>query len=497
MDLTPCFPNSQRIDTHISTVWLVGDWAYKLKKPVQFGFLDFSTLALRHHFLQEELRLNQRTAPELYVDLLPITGTAEHPVLAGDGAPIEWVLRMRRFPADAVLSAQAEQGTLSLATIQHLAEHVAFFHAALPPLSSSAWPTKDLCYWTLDALQGIEQALPELPMPTVSELHVQRQIWLDWHAQHVGWLQQRQEQGYCREGHGDLHLGNVVEWQGRVLAFDALEFEPALRCIDLMNDVAFTFMDLLARRHPDWAWYFLNAYLEHSGDFGGVRGLRAFATYRAWVRARVALLSQDAAAFFTYWQLAKDLLQPMTQPHLIVVMGLSGAGKSTLAGLLAQRLGAVRLRSDVERKRLYGLQPTQRPTAEMGLYSREATQRTYQRLNDVAHDLLSWGQTVIVDAACLRHSERVALQQVAKTCQADFHLLECVAPLEQMQQRLQTRQAADSDASDAGLSTLQQQQIWAEPIPDHWAVWHHVMSNVAGIVELEQQVLDWLKTTQR
>ena len=241
MDLSPCLPGAVRIDTHISTVWLAGDYAYKLKKPVKLPFLDFSTLTLRRHWLAEELRLNRRTAPDLYLDLLPVTGSASAPRLDGAGEPIEWVLRMRRFPAGALLSEFAAAGRLQSRHIDALATHVADFHRRLPALAPAEAPAKDVVTWTCESLDEAEFN-PGRPS-TVDRGRVQtlRERLLALLEAQAGWRARRLQGGFLRECHGDLHLGNLVLWRGAVLAFDAIEFEPALRCIDLINDVAFAF----------------------------------------------------------------------------------------------------------------------------------------------------------------------------------------------------------------------------------------------------------------
>lgn len=484
MDLSPCLPGAVRIDTHISTVWLAGDYAYKIKKPVKLPFLDFSTLELRRCFLHEELRLNRRTAPDLYLDLLPVTGSAAAPVLGGAGQPIEWVLRMRRFPAGALLSELAAAGQLQAGHIDALAAHVADFHRSLPPLPASAAPLKDVLAWTRESLD--EAATSPLRPVEVDASRVQllRERLLTLLEAQAGWREHRLQAGFLRECHGDLHLANLVLWRGGVMAFDAIEFEPALRCIDLMNDVAFAFMDLLACGQPELAWRFVNGYVERTGDFDGLLGLRAFAAYRALVRAKVALLSGQPQGFLRYWPLAEALAAEPSPPRLLLVMGLSGAGKSTLAAIVAQQLGAIRLRSDVERKRLFGLAPTDRNGPVQALYSAEATHRTYERLGELAQGLLAAGHSVVVDAALLRQGERAALRELARRLGAPFLLLECVAAPECMEQRLQARAAADTDASDAGIEVMRRQRESAEPVPQAWAAEHRVLVNNAGLQDL-------------
>jgi uncharacterized protein len=497
MDLSPCLPGAVRIDTHISTVWLAGDQAWKIKKPIRLPFLDFSTLERRRFFLEEELRLNRRTAPGLYRDLLPVTGTAQAPVLGGAGEAIEWVLRMRRFPAGALLSELAAAGQLQAAHVDALAAHVADFHRSLPGLPPAAAPAKDVVDWARESLDEAESnplRPAEVGPDSVGALRERLLALLDEQA---GWRDKRLRDGFLRECHGDLHLGNLVLWQGGVVAFDAIEFEPALRCIDLMNDLAFAFMDLLACGQPELAWRFVNGYVERSGDFDGLVGLRAFAAYRALVRAKVALLSGQPQGFLRYWPLAEALAAQPARPRLLLVMGLSGAGKSTLAAIAAGQLGAIRLRSDVERKRIHGLAPTDRSGAAQALYGAEATRRTYERLGQLAQGLLEAGHSVVVDAALLRQGERDALRERARRLGLPFLLLECVAAPERMEARLEERAAADSDASDAGVEVLRRQRSQAEPVPADWAAEHRVLANDGSLAELEAAVATVLADWQR
>ena len=495
MDLSLCLPGAVRVDTHISTVWLAGDYAYKLKKPVKLPFLDFSTLALRRHFLAEELRLNRRTAPDLYLDLLPVTGSAVTPRLGGEGEPIEWVLRMRRFPAGALLSELAASGRLQASQIDALAVHVADFHCSLPALVPAEAPAKDVVAWTCESLDEAEFN-PGRPS-TVDRGRVQtlRERLLALLEAQAGWRARRLQGGFLRECHGDLHLGNLVLWRDAVLAFDAIEFEPALRCIDLINDVAFAFMDLLACGHAELAWRLVNGYVERSGDFDGLTGLRAFAAYRALVRAKVALLSGQPEGFLRYWPLAESLAADPSPPRLLLVMGLSGAGKSTLAAMLAEQSGAIRLRSDVERKRLHGLAATDRPTPGQDLYRTEATRATYARLTGLADGLLVAGHSVVVDAALLRQSERAALRQLAQRRHVPWLLVECRAEPALMERRLLERAAAGTDASDAGIEVLRRQRESVEAVPADWAFEHRVLCNDGSLEQLRGAVAallaDW------
>lgn len=491
----------QRRDTHISTVWLSGDRAYKVKKPVRLPFVDFSTPGRRRAACLAEWRLNRRTAPALYLGVRPVLGPADAPSLGapvgGDGVlpagvmpgqVIDWVVEMRRFPPQAELATQARQGRLSVAQVDALAAHVAAFHGGLPPLLPAQAPraaTGWLCRG-LQVLRGMRASWPgDWPGARWRAL---RRTWWGAARALVPWVRQRQAEGWVRDGHGDLHLGNLIALDGRVIAFDAIEFDDDLRHGDVMLDAAFTFMDLWARAGPAAAWRFIGGYVEQTGDWAGLRGLPVFAAYRALVRAYVTGLSPPQGpgepGFQDYWALAERLLAPSPAPRLWVTMGVSGSGKSTVAAMLRDALAAqgrpvVRIRSDVERKRLMGRTPTERPRVEevSRWYGPRATAQTYAHLQTVARALLRAGVGVVVDAACLRQAERTALRRVAQQAGAGFALIECTVSPETASARLLARRAADDDPSDATPAVLACQWHWREPVPADWADVHTVVRN--------------------
>ncbi|MBK5914910.1 AAA family ATPase [Rhodocyclus purpureus] len=486
-----CWPHAVPIETHISLVLLDGDFAWKIKKPVQLPFLDFSTLALRRHYCEEELRINRRSAPDVYLDVLPLTGSAQAPVLAGSGEPIEWVLRMRCFPPHSLFSDLAAEGRLQAWHIDALAEQIALLHLGQAPLAVA--PAKDVTAWTLESVDEIAALHPDATSPArlaAMRSAVQRLI-----GGQGDWRARRLAGGWLREGHGDLHLGNLVVWHQRVLAFDAIEFDPALRCIDVISDAAFAYMDLLAVGLPAFALRFINAYVERSGDYAGLAGLRAFSLYRALVRAKVALLCGDVGRFARYWSVAESFAAAPPPPRLFLTMGLSGSGKSMAAQMLVEALAeagimAVRLRSDVERKRLLGLPPTARPDPALA-YSAEATRRTYRRLAGLADALLGDGFSVVVDAAFLRQGERESFRRIAENRRVPFRLLEVVAGMPLMEERLVARNLAADDASDADVEVLHRQS--AEPVPRAWAAVHRVIDNEGSRAELSDRLESLLR----
>ena len=475
----------EQVQTHISTVLLAGDHALKLKKPLRLPFLDFSTLARRAHCCEEELRVNRRTAPQLYLAVLPLTGGPEAPQLGGPGPVFDVGVWMRRFDGRRLYACLAREGRLTAAHVDTLAQAVAAFQAAQAPSPAGWGDPAEALRWALDTLAelhtlaasadlappaGASSAAPDAPAgPQIRQTLQALERWTgERHAQIAPLMRRRREAGAVIEGHGDLHLGNIVEYEGRALLFDAIEFDPALRHADRQADLAFPFMDLLDHGVPRLAWRWLSQVLEAGGDHDGLPLLRWHAVYRALVRAKVGLLSacqlpagaaRDAACARA-WQrvaLARALAWPPA-PALVLSTGLSGSGKSTVALELVQALGAVRVRSDVERKRLHGLAATDRPADPAQLYHPQATVRTYERLAQIARAALEGGVSVVVDAVFNRRSEREALREVARACGATFAVLECRAPDGVLAQRVQARQAEGRDASDADAAIVELQR---------------------------------------
>jgi uncharacterized protein len=448
-------------ETHISWVLLSGDTAYKIKKPLRLPFVDYSTLESRRHFCEEELRLNRRLAPTLYLGLTRITGTPHAPELDGLGPALEVAVRMRRFPAGALFDEQLAAGSLQAKDIDRLAAMLATFHRQAPRAdASSGFAGADRRRAVaLAALEGVRSLASPAQQASLQD-------WLEAESAVLSpFWNTRLAEGYVRECHGDLHLANLVRLGDDVVAFDCVEFDPALRWIDVIDDVAFVVMDFDAHHRRDFAFRFLNAWLDQTGDHGGLRTLRFAVVYRALIRAQVTCLrsAADDPAARRYLQTA---LAWMARPgvRLVITHGLSGSGKTFESQRLLERDGAIRLRSDVERKRLFGLEMTEDSRAKgLNIYDRVTTARTYEILLQIARVALGAGYPVILDAAFLRRSERGEARAVARELHVPFSIVDCEAPAPVLRARLLARQG---DASEANVAVLEHQLEVAEPLSD-------------------------------
>lgn len=451
------------VETHISWVFLTGRLAYKVKKPVRFDFLDFSTRESRSHFCEEELRLNQRFAPGLYLGLSRIVQRSDGSLVVDqEGELVEHAVRMRQFDRAQELGALMEARAVEAAELRRFGARVARQQAEAPVAGPPHCDDGALIHACRDNFSTLRQAGAE---PAAVEALAR---WTEAeHARLAPLLARRRAAGRWRECHGDLHCANVVRYEGELWPFDALEFDPALRWIDAACDVAFLWMDLEARGRADLAAAFLDGWLQESGDFEALEALRLFGVYRAGVRAKVAALrhaqSRDPA---TEGELARYLLEAgrlaaPRPPRLVATMGLAASGKSRLAEALLAPLAGVRVRSDVERKRLAGLAAS--ASSGGSIYGPEMTARTYARLAEAAAHALGGGFNVVVDAACLLRRERDALRSLARARGAPFRLIEVTAPRDVLESRLETRAAAGTDASEATREVLAKQLGFAEP----------------------------------
>jgi aminoglycoside phosphotransferase family enzyme/predicted kinase len=458
----------QVIETHISTVLLVGHHAYKIKKPLNLGFLDFSTLEKRHRYCLEEIRLNSRLAPDVYLDVVPITGALEHPTPFGEGEVIEYAVRMRRFDQAGLLSEHPE--LLSPELVDQLADRLVAFHASVDVVAADQ-PFGGADVVVAPMYENFAQIRSLSDAPPVHARLAQLERWTQQTAKKLhARLSSRQAGGFIRECHGDLHLGNIALEKGALLIFDGIEFNPTLRWIDVISELAFLLMDLDEQGMTAYSQRLLNRYLELSGDYEALPLLRFYQVYRAMVRAKVCtirlhqpdLKPDENKPLVKSVQGYLDLAAHYSKAGLAGVMithGFSGSGKSTLTAIGLEQLPAIRVRSDVERRRLVGLAMSESSNAPLagGLYQSEMTAKTYQRLAELARLIVESGWIAIVDATFLQLEQRKLFRLLADRLDVPFVILALDVPVDELRRRVEHRQAVGNDPSEATLEVLEHQ----------------------------------------
>ena len=467
--------NIRVIETHISWVLLTGDYAYKIKKPVDLGFADFTSLAKRQYFCEEELRLNRRLAPDLYLEVIPIGGSSNKPIF-GKRPAVEYAVKMRQFDDASRLDNQLAAGALSVSDMHSLAEKIAGFHGSAPPAGAKS-PYGDPATIRAAVIENFHQ-LAFLLSNSESETSLKRvEAWsmaqLDARAET---MRTRKRDAYVRECHGDLHLANLVRFGNEIVPFDCLEFNPKLRWVDVISEIAFLVMDLMLRDREDLAFVFLNRYLECTGDYPGLELLKFYLVYCCLVRCKVVAIQAaqrddtedvgDSPSIAQYLDLAQSICEPIAEPQLIITHGFSGSGKTRLTDRLVAAIPAVRLRSDLERKRLRGLSPTEQTASGIatGLYGASSSEATYDRLASMAAVGLKAGVNAIVDASFLRMEQRFRFRALAERLKLPLIILDCDAPIVTLQQRVKDRLDEGRDASDATLDVLEYQQTVEEQL---------------------------------
>ena len=463
--------DARMVETHISLLLLSGAHAWKFKKPVRMPFADFTDAAERKRLCHAEVRLNRRLAPALYLGVSRVTGTPHKPRLGGRGASLEHAVHMRRFAPDDEAGRALREGRIASGHLHRLGEDVAAFHAnaeVLAPGRNIARPADLLAAWQ-DNFAVIDTVARGARAERVAALSA---AFVEAFRRLRARLASRRAAGYVRACHGDLHLGNLVLLEGRLTAFDCIEFNDEFRYIDTCNEIAFLFMDLERARRPRLARAFLDGYLQTSGDYAGLALLHLFAAYRASVRAKIALLRlaqqrsagerrRSLAEADRYLAVAVRLLAAPAPGRLLLMHGLSGSGKSWLAAALAAETGCLCLRSDIERRRLYDIDTA---AGRQAAYARVGVRRTYRALRRQAQHALAAGFDVIVDATFQAAAERRAFLDAASRLGSPVGIIAVSAPLAVLEERVMARARRGDDASQADLAVLRRQLARQQPL---------------------------------
>ncbi|WP_044410579.1 bifunctional aminoglycoside phosphotransferase/ATP-binding protein [Thiomicrospira microaerophila] len=489
----------QLIETHISAVFLTGEWAYKLKKPVNFGFLNFSQASQRKHFCELELTLNQRTAPQIYHSVVPVYQSSQNPtVFSFDVQPglveVDTLVKMRQFDPSNVLSRYLKDHRLSQTQIEQLAQAIVDLHQQAEPVQPGDFlgsptcvlqPMTDNFPSLLSLLDQAELAISDanIQPEQIKTRLKQLQNWtLNQHTLLAPLIEQRQAEGHVRACHGDLHLDNITLYQGEPLLFDGIEFNDQFRWIDTLSDLAFLLTDLDYRQQQALSQQLLNLTLQNTGDYAGLVLLRFYQTYRALVRAKITGLrylqldpktqeaKQGLESLLTYITLAESYayLQNNT-PCLYIMQGVSGSGKSYYANQVHQQTGAIIISSDRERKRLFGIAPAYRVDEQQKqhLYSQEMNIATYDRLYQSASAALQAGLNTLVDATFLKASHRQRFLELAEALNAKALIISIQPDAKQAEKLIQQRQQQNTDPSDANAQVMRRQLMQFEPPLDH------------------------------
>ncbi len=480
--------NIELVQTHASYIFLTGEYTYKLKKNVDYGFLDYSTLAKRKFFLNEELRLNQKIAAELYLEVMPI-GSNEHGFVLGNcDHVVEYALKMCQFPQENLFSNLLKAGKLNGDRFTELGKIVAKFHFSA---ESNHYINS---FGTVAKISAAFAENYRQSQKYVGTVQTQKQFeatkaYTDaFFSERQDLFQARVDRGKIKECHGDLHLKNICLWKDKIQLFDRLEFNESFRFVDTMYDLAFTIIDLEACKKPEFANAFLNSYLEDTGDWKGLLILPLYLSRQAYVRAKVnSFLLDDPQVAQTdrqearkaasdYYRQAYQYTQS-TLGSIILMSGLSGSGKSTVAQSIARKKGALQIRSDAVRKHLAGISLDESGTDN--IYSQEMTQKTYDRLGELGIILAQQGYTVILDAKYDRLSLRQSVITQAQNNNIAWKIVHCTAPVSVLRDRLNQRQ---NDISDATVDLITNQQAKAEDFSP---------AEQAYVIEIDTSQADW------
>lgn len=449
------------VQTHISFIFLTDEHAYKVKKPVDFGFLDYTTLARRREMCEREVTLNRRLCPDTYLGVVDIVDAGGRLALGGPGGTVEHAVRMRRLPADRMLRQVLQRGEAGPGIFSEIARTLAAFHAAAET-GPEIQAMKGLSGVTFNCEENFEQTERYvgtlLPRDLFEHIRTSTRLFL---KRRSALFEERAKRGRLRDGHGDLHLDSICVTDP-IRIFDCIEFNERFRYQDVAEEVAFLAMDLEFHGYPEFAVAFVDAYVAASGD-GELRELLDFyKAYRAYVRAKVTSFATDdprvgeadkaalRATAGRYYELAGRYARAFNPQLLVMTCGLTGSGKSTVARRLGERFAFALIRSDVVRKELLGLDPYERKWDAFGAgaYSSEMTDHTYQVMIERAETMLASGDSVVLDGCFTRRSQRSAAIELAQRCGVPLLVLECQAPESVVRERLEGRSSKGRAVSD-------------------------------------------------
>lgn len=462
------------LETHISWVILTGKYAYKIKKPRNLDFLDFTTLEKRHHYCEEEVRLNKRLAPNIYMDVIPVTGSFEQPEINGSGPVIDYVIKMREFSQKDLFDRLLSRQQLKTPLIDELAQILSQFHekASVCDKSLPYGSPEEVNAPVIQNFDQCEEILTE--RSDVAQLKRLRQ----WANQQYEILspvfKQRKENGFVRECHGDVHLGNIVLIDNHPVIFDCIEFNESFRWTDIIADPAFLAMDLEFNQKSNFANRLINNYLQLTGDYEGLRVLKYYKAYRAMVRAKVSLFQDTEKNTDAHHALRDRFLRCTalassytinTRPVLLITHGFSASGKSVIADVLVNYQQYIQLSSDVERKRSANIDlfASSNSGLYQDLYHPDNTQKAYKRLEELAETVLKSGYNVVVDASFIEQQYRRNFFELARKLNVPFFILHCQAPSEALFDRVKLR-AQQLSISEADEKVLKMQIEKYQPI---------------------------------
>jgi aminoglycoside phosphotransferase family enzyme/predicted kinase len=491
------------LQTHISYLFITDNFVYKIKKAVDFGFLNFTTLDRRRFYCEEEVRLNRRLCPEIYLGMVALKETATGGSFFGEGKIIEYAVKMKRLPEERMLCRLLAENGVTAADMRKLAHKIAGFH-----LNAERGDEID-CYGSLETLEcnwaeNFSQAAAIVDMGlTKLDLSIIRSWVADFMALHAELFAERVSRGFIRDCDGDIHSENICLANEKVYIFDCIEFSPRFRYTDTAADIAFLLMDLDYHMQTPLAEIFLDEYIKATRDNGVVQVLDFYKIYRAFVRGKVeSLRRQDenipdsdrevaARKAYRYFRLARGyILRKRLRPCLIITCGLMGSGKSAIASELAFELGVEVLSSDRVRKEIAAIPPTTHWHAgyDQGIYTSSYNKATYSELRKRANKILGEGNGCIIDATFRKKHDRAQFHRLAKMLDVPFYIVETVSPEAIIRERLESRIQKPDEISDGRWELFHRQKEEFEPVAENEGE-HVVVDTSRGMVENIDEIL--------